>query len=116
MSSPQNNFVVRAFIKLVFLSRTLFSENCATLTSRLTEGSTKWFLLSIDSMTLSSLDLMEIEISVVSGTTRGRAFKLCGAIGAMMSTFASGAQIGPPTLNEYAVEPELVATSNPSAQ
>lgn len=59
---------------------------------------------------------METVILVVSGTTSGRAFRLCGAIGAMISTFASGAQMGPPTLNEYAVDPELVATSSPSAQ
>src|SRR5574344_2666863 len=34
----------------------------------------------------------------------------------MISTLVSGAQIGPPTLREYAVDPELVATRSPSAQ
>lgn len=116
MSSPQNSFVVNAFMKLVFLRRTLLSENCATLTARVAEGWIRWFRLSIDSMTLSSRDLIEIPTLVVSGTTNGLAFRLCGAIGAMIKTLASGAQIGPPTLNEYAVEPELVATSSPSAQ
>ena len=116
MSSPQNSFVVNAFMKLEFLRRTLFSENCATLTSRQTEEGTGWFLLSNDSITFSSLDLIEMEMLVVSGTTNGLTFRLCGAIGEMISTRASGAQIGPPTLNEYAVEPELVATSRPSAQ
>jgi hypothetical protein len=67
-------------------------------------------------MTLSSRDLIEMDILVESGTTRGRTFRLCGAMGAMMRTFESGEQIGPPTLREYAVEPELVATNRPSAQ
>ena len=96
--------------------RTLFSENCATLTSRVASGESMTLLLSIDIMTLSSRDLIEMEILVESGTTRGRTFRLCGAMGAMMRTFESGEQIGPPTLREYAVEPELVATRRPSAQ
>ena len=116
MSSPQNSFVVRAFIKLVFSRRTLFSENCATITSSLTVGFTRWFLLSIESITFPSRERIETETFVESGTTSGLAFRLCGAIGAMIKTFDSGAQIGPPTLNEYAVDPELVATRSPSAQ
>ena len=91
MSSPQNSFVVKAFIKLVFFRRTLLSENCATLTARVAEGWIRWFRLSIDSMTLSSRDLIEMLTFVVSGTTNGLAFRLCGAIGAMIKTLASGA-------------------------
>ena len=41
-----------------------------------------------------------LEIRVVKGTTSGRTFRLCGAIGAIISTLASGMQMGPPTLSE----------------
>ena len=116
MSSPQNSLVVSALMKLDFSRRTLFSENCATMTSMVAVAGRRRLRLSMDIATLSSRDLMEIEIFVVSGTTSGRTLRLCGAIGAMMRTFESGTQIGPPTLNEYAVEPELVETRRPSAQ
>ena len=39
-------------------------------------------------------------ISVVSGTTSGLAFQLCGAIGVMTKLFTSGVKIGPPQLKE----------------
>ena len=86
--------------KFDFSSRTLFSENCATLTVRVADGDKIRFRLSIEHITCSSRDCMERVISAVSGTINGRTFKLWGAIGAMISTFASGMQIGPPTLNE----------------
>ena len=76
MSSPQNNFVVRAFMKLDFSSLTLFSENCATFTSRVESEERRTFLLSIDIATVLSRDLIEMETTVESGTTSGRTFKL----------------------------------------
>ena len=72
--------------------------------------------LSMENIARSSLERSEIEIRVVCGTTRGLTLRLCGDIGATMNTLESGVQMGPPTLSEYAVEPELVATSSPSAQ
>ena len=63
-----------------------------------------------------SLDCSPSSILDVSGTMTGLTLRLCEAIGAIISTLDSGSTIGPPTLREYAVDPELVATSSPSAQ
>ena len=100
MSSPQKSLLVSAFTKLDFGSLTRFSENCATDTSIEVESSTVNVLLSIVRITLPSRETVEIFILVFSGTTSGRTLRLCGAIGAMMSTLASGVQIGPPALSE----------------
>ena len=103
-------------MKLDFSRRTRLSENCATFTSSLASEESLTLRLSIDIATTLSLDLMEMVTTVESGTTKGRTFKLWGATGAMMITFDSGTHIGPPTLKEYAVDPELVETRSPSAQ
>ena len=116
MSSPQNSFVVKALKKFDLPRRTLFSENCATSTSRVASGAIRSSRLSIESWTAESLERSEMEILAESGTTRGLTLRLCGATGATISTRESGEQIGPPADNEYAVEPELVATRRPSAQ
>ena len=39
-------------------------------------------------------------IFLESGTTTGRTFKLCGAIGVMIKSLAPGTKIGPPQLKE----------------
>ena len=44
-----------------------------------------------------------------------RFVKTCGQIGVMTKTPDSGARIGPPADNEYAVDPVGVATIRPSA-
>ena len=48
-------------------------------------------------------------ISILSGITRGLAFKLWGAIGVTTNPFTSGVKIGPPQLKEYPVEPPIQA-------
>ena len=54
--------------------------------------------------------------TTLSGTIRGRTFKLCGAIGVITKFCAFGNIIGPPQLKEYAVDPVGEATIKPSAQ
>ena len=56
-----------------------------------------------------------ISMLVLSLSTMGRAPKLCEAIGVRTSTAASGHIMGPPTLKDYPVEPDGVATISPSA-
>ena len=63
-------------MKLDFSSLTLFSENCATFTSSLASDDRRTFLLSMDIATTLSLDRIEMETTVESGTTSGRTFKL----------------------------------------
>ena len=53
---------------------------------------------------------------LVSGSTIGLTFKLCGAFGVNTILFDSGNIIGPPQLNEYAVEPVDVEIIIPSPQ
>ena len=72
-------------------------------------------LLSIENTAISSRERREISTLLLWGMISGRTLRLCGEIGATMNTLESGRQMGPPTLSEYAVEPELVATSSPSA-
>ena len=107
---------VRALMKFELLSLTRLNENRAIDTVIVEEALISVFLLSAVKSTFLSRDTKPIFTTEVSGMTRGLTFRLCGAIGAIMSTFASGSTIGPPTLREYAVEPELVATSSPSDQ
>jgi hypothetical protein len=47
---------------------------------------------------------------------KGLTLRLCGAIGVITKLLEDGANIGPPQLSEYAVDPVGVATINPSAQ
>jgi hypothetical protein len=54
-------------------------------------------------------------ISQSSQITIGLTFKLCGATGVIAMVLEWGTMIGPPTLNEYAVEPVGVAIMSPSA-
>lgn len=77
-----------------------FSENCAIETRSDAEAGRDIVLLSIVHITESSLDFTLISITAVSGTTRGRTFRLCGEIGSMMSTRDAGEHIGPPALRE----------------
>src|SRR6056297_3835110 len=55
-------------------------------------------------------------ISLLSGITMGRTFKLCGAIGVKTKLPDLGYKIGPPQLKEYPVDPVGVAMIKPSAQ
>ena len=90
--------------------------DCASDISIPRSVETSRLLLSAVRKTFSSLALKDSEIRDESGTMRGLTLRLCGAIGETISTSESGMTIGPPTLREYAVEPELVATRRPSAQ
>lgn len=65
---------------------------------------------------LSVLPSTEIERLAESGITNGLTFKLCAAIGVIMKFEDCGVTIGPPRLNEYAVEPVGVEIISPSAQ
>lgn len=94
----------------------MLNVNPASDTSTLIEPGTASCLLSKDRDTMESRECSFNEILEVSGNTIGLTLRLCGAIGEMISTREPGNTIGPPTLREYAVEPELVATSMPSAQ
>ena len=55
-------------------------------------------------------------ILVLSGITKGLAFKLWGAIGVITRFFDYGIMIGPPQLREYPVDPVGVDIISPSAQ
>src|SRR5436189_3482083 len=55
-------------------------------------------------------------ISLLLEITIGRTVRLCGAMGVIIKLSESGMMIGPPQLNEYAVEPVGVETINPSAK
>ena len=52
--------------------------------------------------------------SLESGITIGRIVRLCGANGVSRNEWHEGAKIGPPALNEYAVEPVGVEMITPS--
>ena len=52
--------------------------------------------------------------TLVSGITIGRIVRLCGASGVSRNEWHEGATIGPPALNEYAVEPVGVEIITPS--
>jgi len=67
-------------------------------------------------MKLSVLPSTCKERWAVSGITNGLTFKLWAAIGVMIKFVDCGVTIGPPTLNEYAVDPVGVEIINPSAQ
>lgn len=54
--------------------------------------------------------------SDVSGITNGRNDNDSGATGVTSVHGTEGATIGPPAVMEYAVDPDGVATINPSAQ
>lgn len=56
-----------------------------------------------------------ISISELSGTTRGRKERECGAMGVSRVPGTEGATMGPPADMLYAVEPEGVAMIRPSA-
>jgi hypothetical protein len=56
------------------------------------------------------------ESTFESDNTIGRTVRLCGDIGVITKFADWGKMIGPPQLNEYAVEPVGVATISPSAQ
>src|SRR3982074_3372782 len=56
------------------------------------------------------------EMMLLSGTTMGRTFRLCGATGVITKLAESGKTTGPPQLREYPVDPVGVATISPSAQ
>ena len=73
-------------------------------------------LESSERKNLSSRPLTINFILVSSGITRGRAFKLWGAIGVNTKLFAWGIRMGPPQLKEYPVEPVGVEIIKPSAQ
>ena len=64
---------------------------------------------------LSVLLSTDSVITSESGITKGLTFRVCGATGAITKSEHSGISIGPPTLNEYPVDPVGVATINPSA-
>ena len=68
---------------------------------------TKWFSSRPETFNL---------IIVSSEITKGRAFRLCGAIGVNTKDLVVGAITGPPQLSEYPVEPVGVAIIKPSAQ
>ena len=55
-------------------------------------------------------------ITLLSETTSGLAFKLCGAIGVITRLFEFGSNTGPQQLNEYPVEPVGVDMMRPSDQ
>ena|SRR2546428_7052093 len=54
--------------------------------------------------------------TLLSETTIGRTLKLCGQMGVITKFPEPGKTMGPPQLNEYAVDPVGVATIKPSAQ
>ena len=56
--------------------------------------------LSVDMVATPSRLSKAMSTLVDSGTTSGRTFRLCGAIGVMMRTLVSGMQMGPPALRE----------------
>ena len=58
--------------------------------------------------------LMRSETMLESGITIGRIVRLCGANGVSKNERHEGATIGPPALNEYAVEPVGVEIITPS--
>jgi hypothetical protein len=64
----------------------------------------------------SALPSISKETTLVSGTTIGRTFKLCGATGVITKLAAFGNQIVPLQLILSPVEPVGVETLNPSAQ
>ena len=63
-----------------------------------------------------SLPLTSNLILVLSEIIKGRAFRLCGAIGVITILFEFGKTTGPLQLKEYPVEPVGVETMSPSAQ
>ena len=73
-------------------------------------------LESKDSKWVSSLPETFSVTTLLSGTTKGLTFKLCGAMGVSIILSLLGSITGPPQLNEYPVDPVGVDIINPSDQ
>ena len=91
-------------------------ENAAFLTSM-------DILLSI-TRDLESMEIRKLLLRLLTSnfrtesldTIKGRTFKLCGLIGAIINESEVGMTNGPPTESEYPVDPVAVDTIIPSAQ
>src|SRR5690606_16567972 len=95
---------------------TNFATNFSLLTVSCTLASTAVERESREIKNFSLLPSILKLMTLSSGTTMGRTFKLCGLTGVMTKFLEAGEINGPPQLNEYPVDPVGVDTISPSAQ